>query len=396
MKSDTLNIDRLKKEIEHQIESYRTRLIELSLNIHGNPETGFKEFKAYAWLTDFLEKEGFRIEKNAGGLSTAFKAIYGQGRPVIAFIAEYDALSEEGHSCGHNIIAASAVGAGIASKYLVDSREGTIEVIGTPGEEIYGGKSMMLEAGVFSDVDVALEVHPGVQDVVIIDALACVGLNVEFYGKAAHAAIHPEQGINALEALLLSFNGINSLRQHIHERARIHGIITCGGNMVNVVPDYSSAQFLIRAPDRACLDELKQKIMDCFKGAALAVGAKLEYKWSVITYDPMNNNFYLARLFANNLKLLGRQVAPLEHSCHIGSTDMGNVSQVVPAVHPVIAIAPGNVVLHSGEFIAAAASDQGMKGLIDAAKAMAMTAVDLIAISEHMENIKEEFFAFNR
>jgi amidohydrolase len=277
----------------------------------------------------------------------------------------------------------------------VDNYEGTIAVIGTPGEEIYGGKSMMLEAGVFSDVDVALEVHPGMQDVVIIDALACVGLSVEFYGKAAHAAAHPEQGINALEAMLLSFNGINSLRQHIHERARIHGIITCGGNLVNVVPDYSSAQFLVRAPDRAGLDELKQKILDCFKGAALAVGARLEYKWSEVTYDSMNNNRYLARLFAHNLKSLGREVAPLEYSCSIGSTDMGNVSQVVPAVHPVIAIAPGNMVLHSEEFITAASSERGMKGLIDAAKAMAMTAVDLIAVSEHLENVKEEFFAFN-
>jgi amidohydrolase len=390
-----LNIDGLKEEIERRIEACRARLIELSRNIHDNPETGFKEFKACAWLTGFLEKEGFRVEKNAGGISTAFKAIYGKGSPVVAFIAEYDALSEEGHSCGHNIIAASAVGAGIASKYLVDNYEGTIAVIGTPGEEIYGGKSMMLEAGVFSDVDVALEVHPGMQDVVIIDALACVGLSVEFYGKAAHAAAHPEQGINALEAMLLSFNGINSLRQHIHERARIHGIITCGGNLVNVVPDYSSAQFLVRAPDRAGLDELKQKILDCFKGAALAVGARLEYKWSEVTYDSMNNNRYLARLFAHNLKSLGREVAPLEYSCSIGSTDMGNVSQVVPAVHPVIAIAPGNMVLHSEEFITAASSERGMKGLIDAAKAMAMTAVDLIAVSEHLENVKEEFFAFN-
>lgn len=390
-----MNPDSLKKIIQQQIDTYRTRLIDLSVNIHDNPEVGFKEFKACAWLTDFLENEGFRIEKNAGGLSTAFKAIYGQGTPLIAFIAEYDALSEAGHSCGHNIIAASAVGAGIASKYLADNCGGTIAVIGTPGEEVYGGKSIMLEAGVFGDVDVAMEVHPGAQDVVIIDALACVGLTVEFFGKAAHAAAHPEQGVNALEALLLSFNGINSLRQHIHERARIHGIITCGGSVVNVVPDYSSAQFLIRAPDSFYLDELKRKILDCFKGAALAVGARLEYRWASVTYDSMNNNLYLAGLFANNLESLGHEIAPTEAGYSIGSTDMGNVSHVVPAIHPVIAIVSEKVSLHSEGFIIASASERGMDGLVDAAKAMAMTAVDLVAVSEHMEKVKQEFFTFN-
>jgi amidohydrolase len=396
MKSNILKTPDLKEEINRQIDAYRERLIELGMKIHDNPELGFKEVKACGWITDFLSKEGFRIENNTGGLSTAFKASYGKGRPVIAFLAEYDALSEAGHSCGHNIIAASATGAGVACKYLMDRYAGTIEVIGTPGEEVYGGKSMMLEAGVFTDVDVAMEVHPGVGNVVIIDALACVGLDVEFFGKAAHAAAHPEQGINALEAMLLGFHGINSLRQHIPDRARIHGIITSGGEMVNVIPDYSSAQLLVRAPDRSCLNELKQKVLDCFRGAALAIGARLEYKWSDVTYDAMNNNRYLARLFAHNLESLGREVAPMENSCSIGSTDMGNVSQVVPAVHPVIEIAPEKCVLHSEEFIVAAASEQGMQGLIDAAKAMAMTAVDLIAEPAHIEKVKEEFFTGNR
>jgi amidohydrolase len=342
-----------------------------------------------------LENESYKIEKNAAALPTAFKATYGQGKPLIAFIAEYDALSEAGHSCGHNIIAASAAGAGIAGKCIVDNCGGAIAVIGTPGEEVYGGKSIMLEAGVFSDVDVAMEVHPGAQDVVVIDALACIGLTVEFFGKAAHAAAHPEQGINAQEALLLSFNAINSLRQHIHERARIHGIITCGGSVVNVVPDYSSAQFLIRAPNSFYLDELKRKILDCFKGSALAVGARLEYKWASVTYDSMNNNRYLAGLFASNIESLGHKIASPETGYSIGSTDMGNVSQVVPAIHPVIAIVPEDISLHTEEFITASASERGMNGLVDAAKAMAMTAADLIAMPEHIEKVKQEFFAFN-
>jgi amidohydrolase len=396
MKSNILKTSDLKEEINRQVNAYRERLIELSMKIHDNPEQGFEEVKACGWITDFLSGEGFRVENNTGGLRTAFKAVYGEGRPVIAFLAEYDALSDAGHSCGHNIIAASAVGAGVACKYLMDRYTGTIEVIGTPGEEIYGGKSMMLEAGAFTDVDVVMEVHPGVNNVVIIDALACIGLDIEFYGKAAHAAAHPEQGINALEAMLLSFHGINSLRQHIPDRARIHGIITSGGEMVNVVPDYSSAQLLVRAPDRSYLNELKQKILDCFRGAALAVGARLEYKWSDVTYDAMNNNQYLARLFAHNLESVGREVEPLENSCSIGSTDMGNVSQVVPAVHPVISIASEKCVLHTEEFIIAAASEQGHQGLIDAAKAMAMTAVYLIAEPVHIEKVKEEFFTGNK
>lgn len=283
----------LKAEVKRLVDEQDEALIELSLKIHDNPEPGFKEEKASGWLVDFLAKNGFQIQKGIGGLPTAFKAVYGNGKPVIALFAEYDALPEIGHACGHNIIAASAVGAAVASKLIVDSYGGTVFVFGTPAEELFGGKVPMLHAGVFEGVDAAMMVHPGVLDTAISEALACIGLDIQFYGKEAHAAAYPEQGINALEAMILAFNAVNSLRQHIRDSARIHGIITHGGDAANVVPAYSSASFFVRTQDSIYLDELKQKVLRCFEGAALATGARLDYKWDEIVYAPMKNNLVL-------------------------------------------------------------------------------------------------------
>jgi metal-dependent amidase/aminoacylase/carboxypeptidase family protein len=235
-------------------------------------------------------------------------------------------------------------------------------------------------------------VHPGVRNIAITEALACATLEVEFFGKAAHAAAHPDQGINALEAIVLAFNALNSLRQHTKDRARIHGIITHGGESANVVPAYSAATFLVRAPDRSYLDELRQKVLDCFSGASMATGARLEYKWSDIVYETMNNNLLLAQLFAKNLESLGRSVEPFEISFGFGSTDMGNVSQVAPAIHPMVAVATPDISLHSSEFATAAASEEGHSGLIDAAKALAMTVVDLLSDNETLASVKSEFF----
>ncbi len=386
-----LSKDELKAEVNRRISSNRQELVQLSLNIHDNPELGFHEEKASSWLCDFLERNGFQIESGIGGLPTAFKASYGSGTPVIALLAEYDALPEIGHSCGHNVIAASAAGAGVACKCVVEDYAGTVAVIGTPAEELFGGKVILIDAGVFSEVDIAMIVHPGARNMAVIEALACISLDIEFFGKAAHAAAHPEKGVNALEAMIVSFNAINSLRQHIRDGARIHGIITYGGESANVVPAYSSATFLIRAPDTVYLVDLKQKVLDCFTGAALATGARLDYKWGDIVYDPMNNNLYLAHLFAQNLESLGRKVEPFESSFGFGSTDMGNVSQIVPAIHPSIGIVSPDISLHSLDFAKAAASEEGHKGLIDAAKALAMTVIDLLSGSEALAKVKEEF-----
>ena len=383
----------LKARIGKQVEYHRHELIELSLRIHANPELGFREEKASTWLTGYLEKNGFQIEKGVGGLPTAFKAVYGSGGPVIALLAEYDALPELGHACGHNIIGTSAVGAGVVAKCVVDNHTGTVAVIGTPAEELFGGKVTMVKAGVFEEVDAAMIVHPGVRNMATIEALACVSLDIEFFGRAAHAAAHPEQGVNALEAMILAFNGLNSLRQHIKDKARIHGIITHGGEAANIVPAYSAAKLLVRALDNAYLDELKEKVLNCFAGASLATGARLDHKWGEAAYSPMKNNLSLAQLFSQNLEFLGRKIVPFEMHFGFGSTDMGNVSQVVPSIHPTVAIAPPGVSLHSVDFALAAASEAGHEGLLDAAKALAMTVADLLGEPEALAKVKEDFAA---
>jgi amidohydrolase len=381
----------LKSEVSRQIEEQRHNLIELSLNIHDNPELGYKEEKASGLLTEYLAKNGFNIEKGVGGFPTAFKATYGDSKPVIALLAEYDALPEIGHGCGHNIIAASSVGAAVASKSTVDNFGGAVFVFGTPAEELFGGKVPMLRAGVFNGVDAAMIVHPGLRDTATNQALALIGIDVQFFGKAAHAAAFPERGINALEAMILSFNAINSLRQHIQDMARIHGVITHGGDAANVVPSHSAASFYVRAQSIAYLNELKQKVLKCFEGAALATGARLDYKWSDVVYEPMKNNLVLAGLFARNMESLGRKVSLNEAYFGFGSTDMGNVSQVIPAIHPSVAVSSPDVLLHSAEFAVAAASESGHKGLLDAAKALAMTIVDLLSDPNTVKRVKDEF-----
>ena len=306
-------------------------------------------------------------------------------------LAKYDGLPGIGHGCGHNIIAASAVGAGVASKIVVDNLGGSIIVLGTPGEETFGGKIDMIKAGIFDDVDVAMMVHPSVLNMAIYRTLACLPLEVEFFGKAVHAATHPAEGVNALEAIILAFNSINSLRQHIKEQARIHGIITNGGDAPNVVPAYSAAKFMIRAPDYAYLKELQGKVLNCFKGASLASGARLKYRWGEKVYAPIKNNVAMARLFSDNLESLGRKLDIFDSQSPFGSSDIGNVSEVVPSIHPMVAIASPPVSLHSTEFASAAASEAGHQGLLDAAKAIAMTVVDIIGRPGVLEKIKQEF-----
>ena len=390
-----MEIGRLKTEVRNRVEAQKQEFIQLSLKIHDNPELGFQERKASSWLTSYLEGNGFQVEKCVAGLPTAFRATYGQGGPRIVLLAEYDALPEMGHGCGHNIIAASAVGAGVAGKLAIDNLGGSVVVLGTPGEEVLGGKIDMVKASIFEEVDIAMMVHPNTHNLVTTQALACISLDVEFFGKPAHAAAQPHKGINALEALILAFNCVNSLRQHIKGEARIHGIITDGGKAPNIVPAHSAAKFLVRAPDNSYLDELKEKVLNCFKGASLANGAKLEYRWGDRIYATMKNNMALAQLFKQNLESLGRHTEAFDPCFGFGSTDMGNVSQVVPSIHPTVAIASPEVLVHTPEFASAAASEAGHKGLLDAAKAMAMTVVDILGQPGILGEIKREFYNYD-
>jgi amidohydrolase len=385
-----LEIGKLKLKAKDRIESRRQQLIQLSLNIHDNPELGFKEEKASAWLCAYLEDNGFHVQRGVAGLPTAFRATYGQGRPRIALLAEYDALPKIGHGCGHNIIGVSAVGAGAASKDIIDQLGGSVVVLGTPGEENLGGKIDMVKAGTFKGIDVAMIVHPDTRNMSTEEALACSSLEVEFFGRPAHAASQPHKGINALDAMILAFTSINSLRQHIRGDARIHGIITDGGEVPNIVPAHSAAVFSVRALDNDYLSELKDRVLNCFTGASVASGARLEYSWADRIYAPMKNNVILAGLFKQNLESLGRQVEAFDAGLGLGSTDMGNVSQVVPSIHPTIAIAPREVLIHTPDFANAAVSETGQQGLIDAAKAMAMTVADILQPGM-LDKIKEEF-----
>lgn len=386
-----MDVEKLKAMVVKEVDAQHQELVELSLRIHQNPELGFQEVKASAWLTEYLEKNGFKVERGICQLATAFKGSYGSGKPTIALLAEYDALPKLGHACGHNIIATAAVGAAVALRGAIDQAGGSAIVMGTPAEELHGGKVTMAERGAFDDLDAAMIVHPSVVDMASIQALACIGLELEFWGKAAHAAAFPQEGVNALEAMILAFNGVNSLRQHIRERARIHGIITQGGEAPNIVPSYTAGSFLVRAEDEAYLDELKEKVLNCFKAASLATGARLEYKWAAY-YAPLKTNYALAEVFSKNMEALGRNLWPTIDR-GLGSSDVGNVSVLVPTIHPMVAIAPLGVTLHSPEFAEAAASESGSRGLIDGAKALAMTAVDLVAQPETLARIREEFLA---
>jgi len=384
-----MELGKLKKDIQAEVETHRQELIDLSLKIHANPELGWHEEKASGWLADYLEKNGFQVERGICDLPTAFRASYGQGKPVIAIMAEYDALPGVGHGCGHNIIGTAAVGAGIAAKLAAEQAGGTILVFGAPAEECLGGKVVMAEKGAFEGIDAAMMVHPrGKYNAVGVRFLAVISLDVEFWGKPAHASSAPWDGINALEAMIQSFNGINSLRQHIKNKARIHGVITDGGKVPNVIPEHSAGAVMVRATEDAYLDELREKVLNCFKAAALSTGARLEYRWGQ-RCSAVCHNLAIIQLWSDNMQTLGRRVDGfLEIG---GSTDMGNVSVIVPSMHPFIAVSPEAMPLHSTEFAAVAATDTAMEGLIDGAKALAMTVADVISQPEVLSQITKEF-----
>lgn len=386
-----MDIGELKAAVAGEIDARYRQLGGLSKKIHEHPELAMEERRASTWLAEYLRENGFTIETGICGLPTAFQGRYGRGKPVIAFLAEYDALPKIGHACGHNLIATSAAAAGIATRRAVDELGGSVMVFGTPGEELTGGKAIMAARGAFKDVDIAMISHPGGGNRVAMNALACQTLDVEFFGRAAHAASEPEAGINALEAMILAYNAIDALRQHIKGNARIHGIITDGGEAANIVPAHTAANFMVRAEDDEYLDFLKEKVISCFAGAAAATGAELKYRWAEVRYAAMRNNLTLGRLFQKNMRALGRSIPMGDTARWDGSSDVGNVSQLVPTIQPQVAIAPKEVLIHSPEFAAAAATEDALRCLLDAARAMAMTAADLLASPEVLKKVRAEF-----
>ncbi|MGD8626002.1 MAG: M20 family metallopeptidase [Anaerolineae bacterium] len=378
---NTTTVTALKERVVAEVDARRQALVDLADAIHARPELGFQEFEAAALLTGILAENGFRVEQGVAGLETAFVAGLDGGTPgpTVAFLAEYDALAGLGHACGHNLIAAAAVGAGLALKALLPELAGQIRVIGTPAEEGGGGKALMVDAGLFDGIDAAMMIHPAGENLVGRLALTAYPVAIKFYGQAAHAAADPDLGINALEALLLTFNAINALRQHLRDDVRIHGIVAHGGQAPNIVPDYAEGRFSIRALDTPYAAEVVEKVRACARGAALATGARLEFEQTGPRYDARWPNPRLVTLFQANLESLGRQVQVASGDERMGSSDIGNVSQVVPAIHPYVAIGPESLIGHSAGFRDASASPAGHRGLLDGAKALAMTAVDLLA-----------------
>jgi len=379
------NVAKLKSRVVAEVDARRDELIRISDTIHANPELAFQEFEAVALLTSVLERGGFAVQRGVAGLETAFVASYTSqkgDRPVVAFLAEYDALAGLGHACGHNIIGTASVGAALAVQSVLDEVAGTVQVAGTPAEEGGAGKVIMAEAGVFDDLDVALMVHPSTCTVTRRGSLACYDLKMEFFGQAAHAAGSPDKGINALDACILTYNNISALRQQLADDVRLHGIITHGGAAPNIIPDYAAAEFLVRAAEKDDALVVLGKVEDCARAGALAAGAEVKLTRGEKYYANMVPSTVLADLFEANLTALGREVQLPEPDERMGSTDMGNVSHIVPALHAYVAIAPDEVAGHSPEFRAAAASPEGHVGLLDAAKALAMTAVDLFSNPE--------------
>lgn len=383
------DLDDLKRRACDAIDGQSGPLIDLSRRIHANPELRFEEERASLWLAEYLESIGFRVDRGAYGLPTAFAAEKGTGRPRVAVLCEYDALPEIGHACGHNVIAAAGVGAAAGLARVIDGLSGSVRVLGTPAEEGGGGKVIMARAGAFAEVDVAMMIHPSGADALEIDALAITSLRVEYHGRAAHAAAAPHHGINALDAMVTAYSAIAQLRQHIGPGERVHGIITDGGQAPNIVPEHTSGVFYVRAPNRAGLEALEKRVLDCFRAGALATGAQVAVTKVGEDYEELSTNQPLAALYAANLEKLGRVFGVCERVT--GSTDMGNVSHLVPSIHPMLQIAPPDVPLHTVEFCKWAGSERGDRGVLDGAKAMAMTAIDYLADADLREAVRASF-----
>lgn len=384
----------------HAIDDAHDFLVALSLDIHAHPELNYEEHHAAAVLADALEGAGFRVAGGVGGVPTAFRASTGEGSPRLAFLAEYDALPGIGHGCGHNLIALTAVGAGIGAAAALDGLVGRIEVIGTPAEEGGGGKIRLLEAGVFDGVDVALSSHPGGDRTLIRDpgpdeswGLAMVGYRYAFHGKAAHAAVVPHEGVNALNAVIRLFTGIDALRQHLREDVRIHGVITDGGTAPNVVPDFAAANFMLRARDREYLRGVVEKVRRVADGAALETGATLELSPLYPFYENVRPSGVLARLARANAPAAGLRLDEPRpgRPALAASTDFGNVSQRIPAFAVTFAIADKPVGGHSSDVTAAAKTPLAHENAIAVAKDLALVALDLLSEPQLLAEVRDDF-----
>ena len=377
-------VDRLGDELES-----------LSHRIHEHPELGYQEVQAAGWLSDFLERQGFKVERGVAGVETAFRGTVDTGEgPTIAILCEYDALPAIGHACGHNVIATAGVGAGAALATLRDRLpKGRVQVIGTPAEEGGGGKVKLIRGGVFKAVDAAMMIHGFDRWIMHQDLLGIVRCRFEFTGKAAHASADPWEGVNALDAVIQTFNNVSMLRQQVRPEARIHGIVNDGGAAANIIPEFASATFYVRAAELDYMWALQKRVIACAEGAARATGCTLKVvEQRDNAYEPMKRNGTLLELFRANARTFGVVEAP-ESRERMGSSDVGNVSQVIPAIQPMVQIAPEGTPIHSRAFAEAAVKPLARDGMLKAAKIMAMTTCDLLANPDLMKEARREFEA---
>jgi len=382
----------LKEQATREIDHLAQELRAASLQIHANPELGFQERMASSLLSNRLEKAGFAVERGVAGMETAFVAtLQGRGSgPKIAIMAEFDALPGLGHACGHNIIATSALGAALGLRAVMASIDGTLVLMGTPAEELVGGKITMVDAGLLEGIDAALMLHP--RNVGQLGRLFTATTNMEmvFHGKSAHAAASPDKGINALDACIATFNGTNALKKHLADGVRLHGVILEGGVAANIVPDRARAVFSLRARNKRYLEMVIAKVRACAEAGAMMAGATVDIQVKPICPE-MNTNRVLAEAFGRNAAILGHEMLPIDMNSGGGSTDMGAVSQVVPAIHPHFKVTSANAELHTPEFQVAAGTEEAQEAMLQGAKTLAMTAIDVWTEPGLLRRAWEEF-----
>lgn len=387
--------EKIHRSITQRIDEVADTLLSTSHAIHAQPELAFKEFFACETLTQVLEEHDINAEKAVYSLETSFEATLNASEETAtaAILAEYDALPGIGHACGHNIIATSALGATLGLQAVADQLPGKIRLIGTPAEEKGGGKELMARNGAFDGVDAAMMIHPAGTNLASMPCICVAEVEVIYHGKSSHASAMPHKGINALDGLLLAYQAISNLRQHIRSTERIHGIITEGGAAPNIVPDHAVGQFYVRAADERELALLKPRVQACFEAGAKGSGSEVEVNWANVDYLDLNTNWPLADKFQEHAESLGREFIPYEQALGFGagSTDMGNVSHRIPSIHPMLAVAPPNVVIHNPEFTKWAASEKGDAAVLDGAKALALTVADYLTSSDLQKEAKTAY-----
>src|SRR5690625_2570707 len=382
----------LKEQLINLVQEIQEDLWGMSDTLYEHPELGDEEYESMKLLTNYLKGHNFSVETNIVNRPTAFRAIYKSEKqgPTIAYLAEYDALPGVGHGCGHNMIGTMSVGAGVLLSKVIDQTGGTVVVLGTPAEETNGAKVPMAKEGIFDEIDVAMMLHPSDYSAESGSSLAMDAIQFAFYGKTSHAAASPEKGINALDSVIQLFNGINALREHVPSDVRMHGVIPEGGEAANVVPDYAVAQFYFRAKNRTTLDDVVVKAKAIAEAAAQMTGAKVEISNYELSYDNMMTNKALSKAFTANLSTLQDEpILPAKGGS--GSLDMGDVSQVVPAIHPYIGFNKAGLIGHTKEFADMTITDVGHQMIANGALALAQTGYDVLVDEKLLEKIKEEF-----